>query len=182
MKKVKLSTYKVTIKKDASKLKQILWYFVNMMFFKSSIPYGSSVKILLLKLFGARVGKGVRFKPCINIKFPWKLSIGNDCWVGENVWIDNLEAVTIGNDCCISQGVLIITGSHDAMRSSFDYASGSIVLEDGVWLGAKSLVTSGVICGTHAVLGAGAVADKNLEPYTIYKGNPAIPILRRYVN
>jgi putative colanic acid biosynthesis acetyltransferase WcaF len=67
------------------------------------------------------------------------------------------------------------------MRSTFDYTSGPIVLEDGVWLGAKSIVTSGVVCGSHSVLGAGSVGDKNLESYTMYKGNPALPVLKRTI-
>ena len=177
----KLSTYQTTININASKIKQISWYFTNIVFFKSSLPFPTSFKCILLKLFGAKVGNGIRFKPSINIKFPWKLTIGNDCWIGEDVWIDNLENVTIGDNCCISQGVLILTGSHDAMKSSFDYTSGEIVIEDGVGLGAKSIVTSGVICGSHSILGAGSVADKNLEAYIIYKGNPSIPILRRVI-
>lgn len=181
MNKIQLSTYKTTIAIGASKPTQITWYFINIFFFKSSLPFPSSLKTYFLILFGAKIGAGVRFKPCINIKFPWKLSVGNDCWIGENVWIDNLEQVTIGNDCCLSQGCLLLTGSHDAMRSTFDYTSGPIVLEDGVWLGAKSIVTSGVICGSHSVLGAGSVGDKNLEPYTMYKGNPALPVLKRVI-
>jgi putative colanic acid biosynthesis acetyltransferase WcaF len=179
--KVKLNTYKTTISIGASKSTQIVWYFVNIIFLKSSFPFPSSLKTYLLKLFGAKIGTGVRFKPCINIKFPWKLSIGNDCWIGENVWIDNLEQVTIGNDCCLSQGCLLLTGSHDAMRSTFDYTSGSISLEDGVWLGAKSIVTSGVVCSSHSILGSGSVADKDLQAYTIYKGNPALPIIKREI-
>jgi len=177
----KLSTYQTTININASKIKQISWYFTNIFFFKSSLPFPTNFKCMLLKIFGAKVGKGIRFKPSINIKFPWKLTIGNDCWIGENVWIDNLENVTIGNDCCISQGVLILTGSHDAMKSSFDYTSGPIIIEDGVWLGAKSIVTSGVICGSHSILGAGSVTGKNLNPYIIYNGNPANPILKRSI-
>ena len=181
LKQVELNNYKVTINIGASKLKVMIWYWVNIFFFKSAIPYPSSFKSKLLILFGAKIGKDVRFKPCINIKFPWKLAIGNNCWIGENVWIDNLEKVIIGNNCCLSQGSLLLTGSHDAMKTTFDYTSGTIVLEDGVWLGAKSIVTSGVACGSHSVLGAGSVGDKNLEPFTIYKGNPALPVLKRTI-
>ena len=178
---ISLSTYKSTISINASKIKQICWYFTNIILFKSSLPFTSGMKSKVLKMFGAKVGKGNRFKPSVNIKFPWKLTIGNDCWIGENVWIDNLENVIIGNDCCLSQGVLILTGSHDAMKSTFDYTSGSITIEDGVWLGAKCIVTSGVKCRSHSILGAGSVADKDLEPYIIYKGNPSIPVLKRVV-
>lgn len=178
---VALNKYKVIVKIEASKPKQLIWYFINIIFLKSAFPFSSTLKCYLLKLFGAKLGKGIRIKPSINIKFPWKLTVGDDTWIGENVWIDNLELVTIGSNCCLSQGVLILTGSHDVMKASFDYISGPIVLEDGVWLGAKSIVTSGVVCGSHSVLGAGSVGDKNLEPFTIYKGNPALPVLKRKI-
>ena len=54
----------------------------------------SGFKRFLLRLFGAKIGKGVVIKPCVNIKYPWKLRIGNYVWIGENVWIDNLDTVT----------------------------------------------------------------------------------------
>ncbi len=181
MNKVQLKTYNVKIEIGANKFVQLFWYFTNIIFFKSSFPFPSKLKCSLLKVYGGKIGTGVRFKPCVNIKFPWKLTIGNNCWIGEQVWIDNLEPITIGDDCCLSQGCMLLTGSHDAMLATFDYTSGPIVLEDGVWLGAKSIVTSGTNCGSHSILGAGAVGDKNLEPYMIYKGNPAIPVLKRTI-
>jgi len=59
---------------------------------------------------------------------------------------------------------------------------GKIVLQNGVWIGAKSIVAPGVICHTHAVLAVQSVANKNLEPYTIYQGNPALPQKKRVIN
>lgn len=178
-KKVDNSAYKSTITIGAGKLKQICWYFVNILFFKNSLFISSAFKVRLLKLFGANVGMGVVIKPSINIKYPWKLSIGDHSWIGEEVWIDNLENVTIEDNCCLSQGCLLLTGSHDAMSETFAYTAASIVLQSGVWIGAKAIVSPGVNCGSHAVLGAGSLADKDLDAYTIYKGNPAIPVLKR---
>jgi putative colanic acid biosynthesis acetyltransferase WcaF len=120
-------------------------------------------------------------KPAVNIKYPWKLQIGEHSWIGEKVWIDNLSEVIIGNNVTLSQGSLLLTGSHDHRRGSFDFLSNPIVLEDGVWIAAKAIVTGGTICRTHSILGAGSVAEKELEPYTIYKGNPAIPVLKRII-
>ena len=141
----------------------------------------SSVKISLLKLFGAKLGKGVVLKPAINIKYPWKLQVGDHSWIGEEVWIDNLSDVIIGANVTLSQGCLLLTGSHDHTRTSFDFISDSILLEDGVWIGAKAVVFGGVTCRSHSVLGLNSVAEKNLEPYTIYKGNPAVPVLTRVI-
>ena len=96
----------------ASYPKQLIWYFVNVLFFKSSFNPFSSLKVALLRAFGAKVGRGVVIKPSVNIKYPWKLSIGDYSWIGEEVWIDNLDQVKIGANCCISQGALLLCGSH----------------------------------------------------------------------
>ena len=181
MKEVRLDTYKVVINIEASRFKQIAWYIISLIFFQNSLLIPPSFKSKLLRLFGASIGKNVNLKPSIHIKYPWKLSIGDDSWIGEHVWIDNLETVVIGKNCCLSQGAMILTGSHDSMKTRFDYVGLPVTLEDGVWIGAKAVVSLGVVCGSHSLLSIGSVAEKNLEPYVIYKGNPAMPVLRRNV-
>lgn len=180
-KKVDNSSYRTTIKIGASSARQICWYIVNTIFFKTSFNILSSSKVFLLRLFGARIGKGVVVKPSVNIKFPWKLQVGDNSWIGEYVWIDNLAEISIGSNVTLSQGCLLLTGSHDHSRTTFDFLSYPIILADGVWIGAKAIVTGGTTCHTHSILGAGSVAEKDLEPYTIYKGNPAIPVLKRLI-
>lgn len=174
--------YKATLRIGASKIKQIIWYFTNVLFFKNSLNASSGLKVFLLKLFGSKVGKGVNIKPGVNIKYPWKLTIGNYVWIGEDVWIDNLSDVTIGNSVTLSQGALILTGSHDSTKETFDFVSFPVVLEDGSWIGAKSVVFGGVTCKTHSVLGINSVAESDLDPFVIYKGNPAIPVIKRIIS
>lgn len=111
--KVNNKLYNTTIEIGANSLVRICWYVFNILFFKNSLNPISSLKVLLLKLFGAKIGTGVVIKPGVNIKYPWKLSVGNDSWIGEEVWIDNLSQVTIGSSVTISQGALLLTGSHD---------------------------------------------------------------------
>ncbi len=135
----------------------------------------------MLKVFGARIGKGVVIKPVVNIKYPWKLSIGNNSWIGEGVWIDNLSDVMIGSNVTVSQGAVLLTGSHDHTKETFDFLSSPIILEDGVWIGAKAMVFGGVTCHTHSILGMNSVAEKNLNAYVIYKGNPAVPVIERNI-
>lgn len=182
IKKVNNALYTTTIVVHASMLKQILWYFTNIFFFKNPLIISSSIKVFLLKVFGAKVGKAVVIKPCVNIKYPWKLSIGNNCWIGEEVWIDNLSDVTIDESVTISQGALLLTGSHDHTKETFDFISLPIVLQYGVWIGARAVVYGGITCHTHAVLSLNAVAETDLKPYTIYKGNPAVPVLNRVIH
>ena len=165
----------------ASKAKQMLWYLTNSLFFINSLNASSGLKKRLLRLFGAEIGTGVVLKPGINIKYPWKLSIGDHTWVGERVWIDNLGAVRIGKNACLSQGAFLLTGNHDYTSQTFDLMVKDIVLEDGVWIGAKAIVCPGVTCRTHAVLAAGSVATGDLEPYPIYQGNPAAKARERSI-
>ncbi|HTC00744.1 MAG TPA: WcaF family extracellular polysaccharide biosynthesis acetyltransferase [Ferruginibacter sp.] len=181
-KKVNNAAYKTSIKINASKFKQVLWYFINIMFFKNALNISSGSKVLLLKMFGATIGNGVVIKPVVNVKYPWKLKIGNNSWVGEDVWIDNLSDVIIGANVTLSQGALILTGSHDHTKETFDFISLPVILENGVWIGAKAVVFGGVTCKSHSILGINSVAEQDMKPYVIYKGNPAIPILSRTIS
>lgn len=153
----------------ANPFKRLLWYYVNVFVFNNGLFPISSLKVLMLKLFGAKIGKGVVIKPSVNIKYPWMLSVGNHTWIGENVWIDNLTDVTIGSNCCLSQGVLLLTGNHDYKSETFDLMVKPIILEDGVWLGAKSIVCPGVICSQNAVLTVGSIATKNIPSNSIVR-------------
>jgi putative colanic acid biosynthesis acetyltransferase WcaF len=165
----------------AGKLKQLLWYLVNVCVLMNPLIPFAAVKRGLLKAFGAKIGAGVVIKPRVSVKYPWKLVVGDHCWIGEGVWIDNLAPVVLGKNVCLSQGAMLLTGNHDYTKVSFDLMVRKIDLEDGVWVGAKSLVCPGVTCKTHAVLAAMSVASKDLEAYGIYQGNPAIFIKQRVI-
>ncbi|MBJ6119808.1 colanic acid biosynthesis acetyltransferase WcaF [Pontibacter sp. BT310] len=171
---VNLSAYNNNwYKPGAGVVKRTVWYFVNGLFFINPLNPLSSLKVLLLRLFGATIGKGVVIKPMVNIKYPWLLNIGNHVWIGEKVWIDNLAQVTIEDNVTLSQGAMLLTGSHNYKKTTFDLIIGSITLEEGVWIGAKAIVCPGIICHTHSILTAGSVATQNLAAYTISQGNPA---------
>ncbi|UFH45655.1 WcaF family extracellular polysaccharide biosynthesis acetyltransferase [Flavobacterium galactosidilyticum] len=177
---VALKTFKTNnFSKGKGKLVQLLWILCNAFFLKNSLFVFMKFKVILLRIFGAKIGHGTIIKPNVNIKFPWKLVIGNDVWIGEGVWIDNLDKVTIGDDVCISQGALLLTGNHDYKSSSFDYKNEPINIENGVWIGAKSVVCPGVICKNECILTVGSVATKDLESFGIYQGNPALLIRQR---
>ena len=163
-------------------LKRLLWHLINHLFFTNGFFPISGLKVFLLRLFGANVGKGVNVKPNVTIKYPWNLSIGNSVWIGEGVWIDNLVHVTIGSNVCLSQGALLLTGNHNYKKTSFDLMVGEIILSDGVWVGAKATVCPGVCCKSHSILTVGSVATSNLKEFGIYQGNPAELVKERIVN
>ncbi len=164
-----------------SKTKIFIWYFINILFFINPLNPFSSFKILLLRLFGAKIGQSVLIKPGVNIKYPWKLIIGDYTMIGERVWIDNLDFVVLGKNVCISQGAMLLTGNHNYKSKSFDLILGNIILEDGVWICAKSIVCANVICKSHSILSVNSTATNNLEPYSIYIGTPAVKIRDRII-
>jgi putative colanic acid biosynthesis acetyltransferase WcaF len=164
-----------------SKLKIIFWTLISTFFFRTSLPVPSSIKVYLLKKFGAVIGSGVVIKPSINIKYPWKLKVGDNTWVGENVWIDNLDEINIGNNCCLSQGCYLLTGNHDFTSPLFDLMVAPITIHDEAWVGAKSVVCPGVTLQRASILTVGSIATKNLEELGIYQGNPAIKIKQRVI-
>ncbi|PXA90953.1 colanic acid biosynthesis acetyltransferase WcaF [Nostoc sp. 3335mG] len=161
-----------------SALVEAAWMAVQALFVSSWLP-GSAHRVMLLKLFGARVGTGVVLKPGIRVKFPWRLTIGDNSWIGERAWIDNLADVTIGGNCCVSQDAYLCTGSHDWTSPGFDLITRPITLEPGAWVAARAVVGPGVTLGRGAVLGLGSSASRDLDPWTIYAGVPAAPVRTR---
>jgi putative colanic acid biosynthesis acetyltransferase WcaF len=153
---------------------RLIWFFVNALFLQSRLNPSSSIKVALLRLFGANVGQGVTIKPGVNVKYPWLLEIGDHVWIGEDVWIDNLVRVKIKNHVCISQGAMLLTGSHDYKKTTFDLIVHGVALEDGVWIGAKAVVCPGVTCAEHSVLSVNSVATHDLTAFGVYQGNPAV--------
>lgn len=179
--KTDLSTYDNSWYQPGSAIRRGLWYLVNALFFMNPLFPFSGAKVGLLRLFGAKVGKGVVIKPCVNIKYPWKLKLGDYVWIGERVWIDNLDEVILHNHVCISQGAFLLCGNHHYKKSTFDLVVQPIELEEGVWIGARAVVPPGVICKSHSMLTANSMAHGVLEAYGIYQGNPAVKIRQRTI-
>lgn len=177
-----LSTYNNSwYNPGGSSMKRLLWYFTNILFFINPLNPLSGLKVILLRLFGAKIGKGVRINPSVNIKYPWHLEVGDFTWIGEKVWIDNLTTIKIGSNCCLSQGAMLLTGNHDYKKPAFDLLVKEIILEEGSWIGAQATVCPGVTAGSHAILSVGSIATKDLEPYSIYQGNPAVKVRERRI-
>jgi putative colanic acid biosynthesis acetyltransferase WcaF len=176
-----LATYDNSWYRPGSVLKRFCWYWVNAFIFNSSLFPFYKLKVLLLRLFGAKAGHNVLIKPQVNIKYPWFLELGNNVWIGEKVWIDNLAKVIIGNNVCLSQGSMLLTGNHDYTKVAFNLITNKVVLEDGVWIGAGAIVCGGTICREHMVLTVGSIATGELESMGIYRGNPAVRVKDRNI-
>lgn len=165
-----------------SGLKVALWQLVSIIFFLNHLSVLSGLKVTLLKMFGARMGRGIVIKQSVKIKYPWLLEVGDHVWIGEEVWIENHGQVTIGKNSCISQGAMLLCGNHNYKKTTFDLMAQPVTLEDGVWIGAHAVVCPGTTCREHSVLTVNSVGSGTLEPYSIYKGNPATKVKDRIIN
>jgi len=176
---VDLSAYDASWYKPGGAVKRIVWYFCNAFFIGSRLPFPSRLKCALLRVFGAEIGRGVVIKPKVNIKYPWFLMVGDNVWIGEEVWIDNLARVEIGSNACLSQGAYLLTGNHNYKLPTFDLMTQPITIEAGVWVGAKAIVCPGVKLRSHSMITVGSVIQTDTQPFMIYTGNPALPARRR---
>nr|WP_048421919.1 DapH/DapD/GlmU-related protein [Mycolicibacterium obuense] len=143
---------------------QVLWLIARELLMKWWCP--NRFRIMVLRIFGARIGAGVLIRHQVKIHWPWKLEVGANSWIGEEVWILNLEHVTIGSNTCISQGVLICTGSHDRRSPTFEFDNAPIVIGDSVWVAARATVLRGTRIGDGVTIGATVVVTGDVPPET----------------
>lgn len=159
--------------KGRSFLTMALWHFFGAPLVRSNLVPVSAIKCAVLRLFGAKIGRGVYAKPGLRVKFPWYLTVGDHCWLGEDAWIDNLCPVTIGSHVCISQAAYLCTGNHDWTAPNMRLFRLPIELKDGSWVGARATICPGVTLGAGAIAAAGSVVNKDIPPYQVWSGNPA---------
>lgn len=164
----------VGFERGASKWKVIAWYLLKCGLFLSPLPWPGRLKIAMLRLFGANIGQGVVIKPRVNIHFPWKLTVGDNVWLGEELFVLNFEPVVIGDDCCVSQRAFLCTGNHDFRDTRFSYRNAPIEIRRGAWIGAQAFVGPGVTVGAECVVTAGSVVTGDLPENAVCSGNPAV--------
>jgi putative colanic acid biosynthesis acetyltransferase WcaF len=167
--------------RGASRSKELCWLVVSQMLFQLCPLKLSALKVAVLRWFGASVGRGVVIKPGVKITFPWKLTLGDHVWLGEECWLLNLAPIEIASHVCVSQRAFLCTGNHNYKSPAFDLITKPIRVERGAWIGAGAFVGPGVSVGSHAMLAAGSVATKDLQPYGIYQGNPAGLVRKREI-
>lgn len=150
-----------------------LWWLVDVLFFRASPQFMYGWRRFLLKVFGASVGKNVIIRPSAKITYPWKVSLGDNSWIGDDVVLYSLGRIAIGKNSVISQRSYICTGDHDMNSISFDIRARDVVIEDEVWLCTDVFVAPGVSICSGVVVGARSSVFKNLTKTGVYNGSPA---------
>lgn len=150
-----------------------LWWIVQALLFKTSPQFMYGWRRFLLRAFGAQIGVEVIIRPTAHTQFPWKVSIGDYSWIGDNVTLYSLGDIRIGKNVVVSQGTYLCTGSHDYQIETFPIYALPIILEDECWLATKVFIGPGVTIGKGTVVGACSSVFKSLPANKVCSGTPA---------
>lgn len=146
--------------KGRNVLWQAAWFATSYLVFqKWWLP--ARFRPAILRAFGATVGRGVLIRHGVRVHWPWKLTIGDDCWIGEDAWLLSVEPIVIGHDVCISQQAFICAGSHDPSSSTLEYDNAPITIEAGAWVTARAIVLRGTTVAAHETVPANSVRSRS---------------------
>jgi len=156
-----------------------LWWFVQAVFFKTSPQFLYGWRRFLLKLFGAKIGKNVIIRPSATVTYPWKISIGDYSWIGDDVVLYSLGEISIGSNTVVSQKSYLCAASHDYAKVDFPIFGNKIEISDECWLATDVFIAPGVKVGKQCVIGARSNVYKDMPEGWVCYGNPAKPIKKR---
>lgn len=156
-----------------------LWAVCELLFVTNPWQISSGVRVRVLRAFGAKIGRGVVFRPRTRVKFPWKLEIGDRSWIGEGVWFHNQDHISIGHDVVISQETFLTTGSH-AHRRDMALITRPIRVEPGVWITSRCVVLGGVTVGRNALVAPNSVVSRDVRPNTVMSPMSAAEVGQRF--
>lgn len=153
----------------------LLWWLVQAIAFPLSLHSSHSFRCAVLRLFGAKIGTGVKIRPTARFTYPWKVEIGDYTWIGDDVVLYSLDRITIGSQCVISQECYLCTGSHDMQDVAFNLITAPIAIGNGVWVAADCFISLGVKIGANAVIGARSSVFSDIPEEQVALGTPCHP-------
>lgn len=156
-----------------------LWGVAELLLVTNPWQISSTIRTKVLRAFGAEIGSGVVFRPRTRVRFPWKLHIGADSWIGEGVWFHNQDHIYVGRDVVISQETFLTTGSH-AHRRDMELITRPIRIDSGTWITSRCMVLGGTHLGRSTLVQPMTVVSGTYPPNTIIGGNPAANIGVRF--
>lgn len=156
-----------------NKVGRALWILTWILLCRPTPPGMHRWRCFILRLFGAQLGKNNFIYPSARIWAPWLLRTGDVIAIARGAYVYNVGGVSIGHHAIISEDTLICGATHDYQSIGFELISRPVEIAPYAWIGARAIILPGVKCGEGSVLGAGAVASRDLDPWTVYAGNPA---------
>ena len=156
----------------------LLWWLLQAIVFPLTLHSAHAPRVALLRLFGAKVGRRVSIRPTARFTYPWKISIGDNSWIGDDVVFYSLDRIEVGSHCVISQRSYLCTGSHDIHDPSFGLKTAPITIGNGTWVAIDCWIAPGVSVGANAVIGARSSVFQDMPAQYVSWGTPCRP---RYV-
>jgi len=162
-----------------NRISRVIWNICYLIFFRFSPNPFHSWRIMILKIFGAKIGKDVHVYPKVKIWAPWNLVLGDECGIANNAILYSQDVIYIGKRSVISQGAHLVAGTHDYTKSGFPLITKPITIGDHVWIAAEAFVHPGISIGEGTVVGARSVVSKNLPAWKVCSGFPCLPVKDR---
>jgi putative colanic acid biosynthesis acetyltransferase WcaF len=161
------------------RLRRALWNFVQGTLFRWSPRPMHAWRAILLRAFGAEIGRGAHVYPGARVWAPWNLVVGEETGVADGVILYSQGLITLGRRVVISQGSHLCAGTHDYEKAGFPLITKPIVVSDHAWIAAEAFVHPGVTISEGAVIGARSVVTKDMPAWTVCAGHPCKPIKER---
>ncbi len=156
-----------------NKVGRILWAIAWTVLFRPSPRVFYGWRRMVLRWFGAKIGHNARIAPSVRIWAPWNLTVGEEASLGYSVDCYCVEPIRIGSHATVSQEAFLCAATHDVHDPHMGLVSAPIVIDDQAWVCARAFIAPGVHIGVGGVVGACAVATRDVAPWTIVVGNPA---------
>lgn len=156
-----------------------LWWLVEATIFRISPQFMYSFRVFILRIFGAKIGKGVLIRPSVTITYPWKVSIGDYAWIGDDVVLYSLGEIEIGANAVVSQRSYLCAADHDYCQVDFPIQAKKVTIGSQAWLAADVFVAPGVTIREGAVIGARSSVFKDMPAGMVCMGHPCVPVKHR---
>lgn len=159
-----------------------LWWVVQASLFRWSPQFAYGFRRYLLRLFGAHIGRNVIIRPSVTVTYPWKISIGDYSWVGDDVVLYSLGEIEIGAHAVVSQRSYLCTGDHDYTIVDFPIRERKISVGSEAWIAADVFIAPNVSIGKGCVVGARSTVLRDMPAFMLCAGYPAKPLRKRAVS
>ena len=156
-----------------NRIARLVWNITYVIFFKYSPRPMHAWRSFILRLFGAKIGKGVHIYPKVKIWAPWNLEAHDEVGVADGVELYCQGRIILEYRSIISQRSYICTGTHDFTIKGHPLYTKSITISKLAWVAAEAFVGPGVVVGEGAVIGARSAVFKDVASWSVVGGNPA---------
>ena len=156
-----------------------LWWLIQSSLFRCSPQFAYGFRAVILRAFGAKIGQGAVIRPTVTVTYPWRVSIGDYAWVGDNAVLYSLGDIEIGANAVVSQSSYLCAADHDYTQVDFPIRSRKITIGAQAWLAADVFVAPGVTIGEGAVIGARSSVFKDMPAGMVCFGYPCVPVKPR---